>query len=281
LSAVRLFSLGPVDGAISTLSPLLDARRPGLVLLAALQTLGERDDPRVAAAIIDQWTSLSPAARREAAEVLLARAARITAFLDAVEAGTISASEIDPARKDQLLASRDSSIRVRAAALFGKTARADRAKVIADYRAALEKEGDRERGKVVFKQNCATCHKAEGEGTDVGPNLATITGRTAEDLLTHILDPNREVAPAYVNYTVALADGRIVSGIIAQESANALTLKRAEGVTEVIPRTQIEAITSTGISLMPENLETIVNPQGMSDLLLYLRGLKPEPSMPK
>ena len=51
-----------------------------------------------------------------------------------------------------------------------------------------------------------------------------------------------------MNYNVALEDGRVVSGIIADESANAIALKRAQGATDVIPRDQIEAIASTGVS---------------------------------
>ena len=58
----------------------------------------------------------------------------------------------------------------------------------------MQMAGDRERGREVFAKVCATCHQAEGRGIDVGPNLATVTNRSPEDLLVHILDPNREVA---------------------------------------------------------------------------------------
>ena len=63
------------------------------------------------------------------------------------------------------------------------------------------------KGRDVFAKMCATCHQAEGRGVDVGPDLATVASRSPEDLLTHILDPNREVAPNFVNYHVAL-EGR-------------------------------------------------------------------------
>ncbi len=142
------------------------------------------------------------------------------------------------------------------------------------FRPALALTGDREKGRAAFKKVCATCHKAEGVGIDVGPNLATVTGRTPEDLLLHILDPNREVQPTYVNYNVATTDGRILTGIIADESANAVTLKRAEGVTDVVPRSRIETIASTGQSLMPEGLEKGMNAQDFADLITYLRGIQ-------
>ena len=125
----------------------------------------------------------------------------------------------------------------------------------------------------MFKKTCATCHRVQGQGTDVGPDLATVAGRSPDDLLLHVLDPNREVAPNYVNYNVATTDGRTVSGIIASESAAALTLKRAEGVTEVVPRSQIEAVASTGLSLMPEGLEKGLAPQDLADLIAFIKSL--------
>ena len=105
----------------------------------------------------------------------------------------------------------------------------DRLQVIAIYRPALQMAGDRDRGREVFHKTCATCHQAEGRGVDVGPNLATVTNRSGEELLVHILDPNREVAPNYVNYNVATAQGRVISGIITDESARAIVVKACRG----------------------------------------------------
>jgi putative heme-binding domain-containing protein len=89
--------------------------------------------------------------------------------------------------------------------------------------------------------------------------------------MIHILDPNREVAANYVNYAVVTKDGRTLSGLIAEESAGAVTLKRAEGATDVVPRGQIEEIASTGLSLMPEGLDQGIEPQGLADLIAFIR----------
>jgi putative membrane-bound dehydrogenase-like protein len=275
--AIRLFSLGSADSALDHLVPLLDARQPNAIQLAALQTLGERDDQRIPAAVIERWNALGPGTRREAAEILLSRPSWVGALLDAIQEKKIAASELDPARLGQLTAHADAAIRARSISILGSAARTDRAKVIAGYRMALEREGDAGRGKQVFLRHCATCHKAEGQGADVGPDLATITGRTPEDLLMHILDPNREIAPTYINFTIATTEGRVVSGLIASEATGSVTLKRAEGATEVVPRAQIEAMTSTGLSLMPENLETVIDQTAMADLIRYLRSLQAAP----
>ncbi len=205
---------------------------------------------------------------------MLARPERIETLLGAIEAGTIPPADLDPTRRTQLLSHKDAAIRKRAEGLLGDTARVDRAPVIAKFRPALDLVGDPSRGREVFERACATCHKAEGRGIEIGPDLATVTNRTPEDLVVHILDPNREVPPAYVNYTVATTDGRLLSGMIAAESANSVTLKRAEGATDVVPRNQIDAMISSGLSLMPENMETQLDPQQMADVIAYLLSLR-------
>jgi putative heme-binding domain-containing protein len=149
----------------------------------------------------------------------------------------------------------------------------DRKAALATLQVVLTLDGRPERGHAVYLKACATCHRLRGEGVEVGPDLETVAGRSADDLLLHILDPNREVAPNYVNYNVATADGRTISGIIASESASALTLKRAGGAADVVPRNQIEAVASTGLSLMPEGLENGQTPQELADLIAFVRSI--------
>jgi len=276
LPAIRLLGLDPTPETAATLGALLEPSQPADVQLAALRALGDRNEPAAIEAILESWPRLGPTIRREAVEVLMSRTDRQRRLLEAIEAGLVRASELDPARRDQLRSSRDDGIRRRAEAAFadlGRT-RTARAEVLAKYQPALEGEADPERGRAVFLEACATCHRAEGEGEEVGPDLATVADRTREDLLIHILDPNREVPPPYLNYAVATKDGRVLTGQIASESPNAITLKRAEGQTDVVPRDQIEELASTGLSLMPEGLEEEVTPQRMADLIAYIRGLR-------
>lgn len=84
------------------------------------------------------------------------------------------------------------------------------------------------------------------------------------------LDPNREVSPNFLNYVVLTDDGRTAVGIIAAENASSITLRRGEGKEETILRQNIEEITSSGQSLMPEGLEKDISPQEMADLIVFL-----------
>ena len=275
IEAIRLLALAPSGLALETLPELLDGRQPSPVQLAALRALGDRSEPEVGPLLTAAWRGFGPSSRREATEVLFARPDRLDALLDAMQSGAIPPGQLDPSRRDQLLQHRDASVRDRAERLLASTSGSStRAEVIASYQEALNLDGGFDRGQVVFRKACATCHKAEGFGAEVGPDLATVTNRTPEDLVIHILDPNREVLPQYLNYNVATVDGRVLSGQVASESPTSITLKRAEGVTDVVPRDQIDELASTGQSLMPEGLEEEVTVEQMADLIAYLKGLQ-------
>ncbi len=281
VEATQIVGLGAIGLALEVLPALLDGRRPAEVQLAALRALGELPDASVGRVVIEHWKALSPSVRREAAEVLFARADRVVALLDAIEAKELASGELEAGRQKALLNHPDGAIRQRAARLLAGSPQSDRAQVIAAFKPALLLEGKPDAGRSLFQKTCATCHKAEGQGENLGPDLATVSGRTAEDLLVHILDPNREVLPQYLDYSVGTDDGRVFTGMIANESANSVTLKRAGGVTDVIPRDRIETIASTGVSLMPEGLEKGLSAQDLADLVGFLRSIRPPSSRSK
>ena len=142
--------------------------------------------------------------------------------------------------------------------------------VIARYRESLSMPADAQRGREVFKKSCSACHLVQGVGHELGPSLMAIKSRGAETLLASILDPNSEVNPQYVNYLVVTVDGRVLSGMIVDEGATSITLKKDEGVTETVLRVDIDEIKNTGLSLMPEGLDETIDKQAMADLVAYL-----------
>ncbi|MCE9533502.1 MAG: c-type cytochrome, partial [Planctomycetes bacterium] len=143
--------------------------------------------------------------------------------------------------------------------------------VLTNYRPALETTGDKERGKEVFKKNCAACHKLQGIGHELGPNLAAMKNRGAEAILVNVLDPNREVNPQYLNYLLLTTDGRSLSGVLSAETATSVTLRKQENASETVLRVDIESLKSTGQSLMPVGMEKQIDKGAMADLLEYLK----------
>jgi len=146
----------------------------------------------------------------------------------------------------------------------------NREKVVAAYASVSSLKGDPTRGHLQYTALCAACHRLKNEGNEIGPDLSTVATKPDEQLLEAILDPNRAVEQRYLTHTIRTKDGQDHLGMIAEETANSITLKLA-ATTEVILRTAIEKRTPSTQSLMPEGLETLLPPQALADLLAWLR----------
>jgi putative membrane-bound dehydrogenase-like protein len=274
LKALKLLGFAPADLAMQQLAEFLSPRQPGEIQLAAVRSLSARNDTAVADILLASWTGYSPVVRREVLEALFARPARLGKLLDAIEQKKVQAGQMEPARLAQLRKHADGPIRRRAEKLLAGQGSADRRKIVQAYQAALELKADPKRGKSVFKKTCATCHRLEGEGQEVGADLlAALRNKTAETLLRDILDPSREVDPRYIEYIVTTKSGRVVTGLIAAETAASVTLRRAEKAEDTLLRSQIESIQATAKSLMPEGLEMQLGRQDVADVIAYLLSL--------
>jgi putative heme-binding domain-containing protein len=271
VTAANLLAYGPFDAAGAALADALAPTTPGDVQLAAVKALAVHTDPKVGELLLKGWSGYGPALRREATEAMLSRADRVLALLDALEAKKVPAADLSQTQIQQLQAHPNAKVKAKAATLFKRTD-ADRAKVVKEYAAVLELKGDAAKGKLVFAKSCAACHKLDGVGNDVGANLlAALPNKSGEDLLSAVFDPNREVDPRYVSYQAVTVDDRVLTGVVATETPTSITLRRADGKEDVILRSNLATLRSTGLSLMPVGLEKELKPQDVADLFAYLR----------
>jgi putative heme-binding domain-containing protein len=243
-------------------------------VLAIVDSIEIGDLQRVAETLLRPWASYSPAVRREVLEAVFARPERLPVLLSALEQKHVLPGQLEPFRVEQLRKHRDPRVRRQAQRLLAAGVTPDRQRVVADYQSALQLAGDAGRGKAVFKRACSACHQLEGVGTQVGPDLTAARNQGSEAILLNILDPNREVKPQYLSYVLETTSGRTLTGMIAAETANSLTLRRADGTTQTVLRVDIEELRSTGVSFMPEGLEKQVDVPAMADLLAYLNAVK-------
>jgi len=200
------------------------------------------------------WRGHSPALRREIVDSLLRSTDRVGSLLNALEAGQVGRGEIERDKKDLLANHPNSALRDRAKKLLAGEVDANRAKVIADYKPALETPGDIAKGKLLFQQKCSNCHQIAGVGHVVGPNL-------------------QSVANNFATYVVETQDGKVLNGLLVADTATSVTLRRAEAKEDVVLRSNIETIVTSGKSLMPEGFEKDIPPAAVADLLAYLKSL--------
>jgi len=252
---------------------LLDSAQPGRVQTAAIDALGTFADDEVGSYILAAWKGLAPAARERGLGVLMRRKAWVASLLDAVEAGQVTRADLGATRVAALSAHDKDEIRERAKKVFSSAGFAGRDEVVAKYQPALTMEGDADRGKLIFGQSCAACHKLDGVGQAIGAELAGIMNRGADSVMLNILDPNREVHADFLLYSINLKDGAVETGMIRSESSSAIKLRRIDGSEVELLRVDIDKITSLGTSFMPEGLEAAISVQGMADLLTWLKSL--------
>ena len=276
--AARTLALGSFARGGEILARLLDSREPRSVQIAALAALSRFADAGVAGAVLKAWPGFSPRVRERAVDVLLARPERTRQLLDAVDDDRVRPTDLGPSRIRWLRSHRDRPIRERAGTVLADVKLRRRQDVVESYRGVLKLEGVPERGKAIFKNNCATCHQVEGVGNEIGPSLLAMHNRGAEAMLLAVLDPNREVNPQYLEYLIVSRTGRLITGLISAETATSVTLRRGDEQTDTVLRTEIESLSSSGLSIMPEGLEKEIDRQGMADLIAYLLHARAQPA---
>jgi putative membrane-bound dehydrogenase-like protein len=272
LAAVRLLGRWPTarEADLVALGILLTPQSPAELQLAAVDSLGQVDDATVPGRLLEGWETHSPQVRSRVLDVLLSRGTWTVALLDAVEQQRVRPADFDLTRRDRLAQHKQAAVRDRAARLLNVATSPDRQKLVNDYAAAATQSGDAVRGRAVFTKHCAACHKLDGTGNAVGPDIAVYASKPLQAMVIAVLDPNQAVESRYVSYVAARQDGRVATGIIKNETATSLSLAAADGKVETLLRTEIEELRSTGKSLMPDGFERDIPPVALADLIAFV-----------
>lgn len=249
------------------------------VRIAALQALGPFDNPAIAPALLATYQSGTPAWRTRVRALLLGRTRSARVFLNAVDRGAIAASDVTMDQLERVALLNDPDLDALVRKHWGQNRGATPEEKLAevrrlnnDVRAAT---GDPARGHALFKDRCATCHRLFGEGNTIGPDLTFANRTDRAYLLVSLVDPSGVVRKEYQSYVAQTRDGRVLTGLIVEQTPDAVTLRDAKGESTRIPRAEIEALKESAASLMPESLYKELTPSQMRDLFSYLQGAGP------
>ncbi len=267
------------DGLAPVLFRLLDdadLRASGIRALAAY------NDPTTPGSILGRYATLSSGERDDAIATLASRPAWASALLDAVGKGSVPRRDLNTTIARQILAFQIPALTRALEQTWGTlrpTAR-DKAPLIGKYKTILGSRDlptpDPDRGRALFGRICAQCHRLFGEGGDVGPDLTGSDRANPDYILENVLDPSATVGRDYTLSTVATRDGRLVSGILREQTPGALVIQTAsERIT--LPREDVEAIKGSATSMMPEGQLDPLTPQEIRDLFAYIAATRPVP----
>jgi putative heme-binding domain-containing protein len=272
VDALRLLAHVPWETGSPVLAKALEAGQAIEIRLAAVAAAASHRHEGAAPLLLAPWKSYLPAERREVLEAFARRPDRLAWLLGEIEGGRFLGSDLGPVLVKQLVGHGDAALRERARKTLADVIPPDRSEVIAAYKAAASMKGDAARGRDVFAKNCVACHRIGALGTAVGPDISDTLSKSREQLLNDVLDPSRVIDNNYAVYLVRTKSGSVLSGLIAAQTESSLTLRRGEGQQDVVLRTDIEDLRSSGLSLMPEGLEKAVSVEAMADLLSFLKG---------
>ncbi|MBX3411743.1 MAG: c-type cytochrome [Pirellulales bacterium] len=274
--ALRALLAGRPSDAVPMLHDLLGDRA---VLTEALRGLALYDHPDTPAQIVGHINYYTPEARREMVNTLASRPAYARALLDAAASGQIATDEISAFHARQMRAFEDEELTGRLTEVWGevRTSAAEKRTMIEEWRSRLSSDflasANPQAGRAHFNKLCANCHVLFGVGRKLGPDLTGSNRKNLDYLLENVLDPSASVGTDFRAVNIALADGRLISGVLSQQTERTLTLQTAqEAVT--IDRTEIDELATSDNSMMPDGLLQNLSAEEVRDLFAYLMSLE-------
>jgi putative membrane-bound dehydrogenase-like protein len=241
----------------------------------SLGVLRRFSSEKIADAVVAAYPRMSDLLQSRARDLLFSRPASTRAFLQLVEENRLDPASVpvDQLRRLALLHDNDVDVRVRKH--WGNIQPGTPEEKLADMRRFSNDlragSGDPARGAALFKKHCATCHKLKDEGNSIGPDLTNTVKGDPVSLLASIVDPSAVVRREFSSYVVLTTAGTVQTGLIADQDAASVTLLDAKNERTRINRDQIEEISESPTSLMPEKLLEQLSPQELRDLFAYLR----------
>lgn len=252
---------------------LLTPRTSPVVARGLLDALGKSEIVGLGKEIVGLTPALTPAVRPAAIRVLLNKPEWTRSLLDGLDSGALTGDILSLDQKQSLMNHPTKSLAARARATLSKAGglpSPDRQKVVDELMPLTKETGDAALGKAVFVQHCAKCHRHGVEGAKIGPDLTGMAVHPKAHLLVEIMDPNKSVEGNFRQYVVTTKAGRVLTGLLASESKTAIELIDSEAKTQTLQRDDIDELTSTPKSLMPEGFEKQLKDKDLVNLLTFL-----------
>ena len=269
---------GPPSCARRVLT-LLDSDQAEPIQLAALDALQHFDNDVNVDSLLAHYPKMKDRLRSATRDALLGRKSWALRFLQEIDRGRFLPQEVPLDQVRQISLHQDQQLDKLARKLWGNIKGGTPEEKLAevrrhhnDLRAGM---GNPVRGRELFRKHCASCHRLYEDGQPVGPDLTHANRQDRDYLLISIVDPSAVIRKEYLSYVVQTTDGRVVIGLMVEQTPNSITVLNAKTERVTVPRDKIESIQESTVSLMPENLLKDLQPQELRDLFSYLENDKP------
>jgi putative heme-binding domain-containing protein len=246
-----------------------------VVAIEAIRGLASYDHPETPSRILANWDRYGPAERSETINTLCSRPAYAKALLDMLREAKIPKNDVSAFHARQIRAFDIPDLNRDLAELWGdvRVSTADKRSLIDRLKSHITPtslaEAQPTQGRVLFQKSCANCHVLYGVGRKVGPDLTGSNRRNLDYLLENVVDPSASVGSDFRAWVVLLDDGRLLNGVVTDQTERTVTLQTAqESVT--LDRKTIDQMQHTANSLMPDGLLQQLTDEQVRDLMAYL-----------
>ena len=253
----------------------LDIGQPLNMQLQAIDVLNRFGPPEFTQRLIELYPKMRPEVRVRARLALFSRQESAAAFLELVDQQKVDAKQVPLQELRGIALHDDEELNALVRKHWGSIGRGTPGEKLAtirrfnnDLRAA---SGSPQRGHAMFRKHCATCHTLFGEGEKIGPDLTSANRGDRAALLANLVDPSAVIRSEYLSYVLVDANGRVLTGLIAEQDASSITLLDAKNERTRIRRDEILELRESPVSLMPEDQLNVLKPQELRDLFAYLQ----------
>jgi putative membrane-bound dehydrogenase-like protein len=252
--------------------------QPEPIRLAASAILEGRTESSIVPFFLEELPHWQGALRRRVINYLTLKSATVAPLLQLIATNDISPKElsIDQVQRLSGMAAKDQKGLIEKfwGAVRPATSGEKRARINSVLHMLGQGKGNVGHGAALFKQHCANCHTIFGAGGKVGPDLTSADRSNTQFLADNIVDPSRVIRPEFLAFVCVTKDGRTLTGLVTDETANTLTIVDEKTKT-TLRRDEIDDIKVSDKSLMPEGLLDPLDDQQIRDLFAYVQ--QPEP----
>lgn len=242
---------------------------------AAIRGLAAYDDPQTPALLLSAYASLGGTEKRDALNTLASRLSYAKELLQAIGSKKIPSGDVSADVIRQLRNLKDAALDKQIVEVWGivRDMPRDKARLMTQYKKILtapyKPRPDLALGRAVYAKTCAQCHVLFGTGGKVGPDITGANRANLDYLLENVLDPSAVIPKEYAATVLALNNGRLLTGIVKEQTPAAVTIVTANE-TVTVPRGDIESMQPTSQSMMPDDQLKPFKEEELRGLFAYL-----------
>jgi putative heme-binding domain-containing protein len=278
---IVLFGTLNQPACVPVLLKVVKESRNDALRSAAIGSLQSYGNPDIGSSVLALYRDMSDQVREVAQSLLSSRQSWAEAFLTAIDAGQIDKQTVSEPTVRKLLLHDSPQIAALCKKHWGELSGPSPD----ELRAEIEKligmigtgSGNPYQGKALYSQNCGKCHVLFTQGGKIGPELTNYKRDDLRGMLLNVVNPSAEIREGFENYIVRTLDGRTLTGFIADQDANVIVIKGADGQSISLARDEIEDMRANRLSLMPAGQLKALTDQQIRVLFAYLRATQPLP----